>query len=167
MSVIKIRQLGRDDLFYKEARALYHKYLGLNPFYEDPNQIFWAALDQEKVVGASSLVLEIDEDGEIEGLLEGVVVDIKYRGQKIGERLTAARIEYAVSHDAAYLTSLVWCHPDPAASRYILEKFGLEALEYQELAYAEEIPSDRWAFCPKCGTSCVCSGLFMACRVKD
>jgi glucosamine-phosphate N-acetyltransferase len=63
----------------------------------NPDHIIVVALIDEKVVGTATLLLEFKfiHSGGIVGHIEDVVVDKKYQGQKIGEKIIRYLLEVA------------------------------------------------------------------------
>ena len=63
----------------------------------NPDHIIVVALIDEKVVGTATLLLEFKfiHSGGIVGHIEDVVVDKKYQGQKIGEKIIRNLLEVA------------------------------------------------------------------------
>ena len=64
---------------------------------DNPDHIIIVALIDEKVVGTATLLLEFKfiHSGGIVGHIEDVVVDKKYQGQKIGEKIIRNLLEVA------------------------------------------------------------------------
>ena len=63
----------------------------------NPNHIIFVAILGEKVVGSTTLLIEpkFIHDGGLVGHIEDVVVNKEFQGQKIGEKLILASLEYA------------------------------------------------------------------------
>jgi glucosamine-phosphate N-acetyltransferase len=63
----------------------------------NPDHIIVVALIDKKVVGAATLLLELKfiHNGGIVGHIEDVVVDKKYQGQKIGEKIIKYLLDVA------------------------------------------------------------------------
>lgn len=100
MNNITIKEIQKEDLWNgflttlnslrqtsniekKAAEKIYDK------IKNDPDHIIVVALIDKKVVGTATLLLELKfiHNGGIVGHIEDVVVDKKYQGQKIGEKI--------------------------------------------------------------------------------
>lgn len=108
MSSIKIRKLQRRDLSNgfllsldslrksshikpKKANIIFDK------ISKNPHQIIYVAVENSKVVGSASILIErkfIHEGGKV-GHIEDVAVRKEFQGKGIGQRIVNALIEYA------------------------------------------------------------------------
>ena len=63
----------------------------------NPNHIIFVAVLGDKVVGSTTLLIEpkFIHDGGLVGHIEDVVVNKEFQGQKIGEKVILAALEYA------------------------------------------------------------------------
>ena len=108
MNNIVIRELQKEDLWNgflttlnslrqtsniekNTAEEIYDK------IENNPDHIIVVALIDKKVVGTATLLLEFKfiHNGGIVGHIEDVVVDKKYQGQKIGEKIISHLLEIA------------------------------------------------------------------------
>jgi glucosamine-phosphate N-acetyltransferase len=108
MKNITIRELQNEDLWngflttldsLRQASNI-EKNTANTIFYKiknNPNHIIIVALIDNKVVGSATLLLEpkFIHNGGIVGHIEDVVVDRKYQGQKIGEKIILHLLDVA------------------------------------------------------------------------
>ena len=93
---------------------------------QDPSIYLIVAKDGERIVGMGSLYTAL-KVGKRSGYLEDIVVDSGYRGQRLGEKITAALIEAARAErlKQLYLTS----RPDRTPAHHLYEKLGFRKHE--------------------------------------
>ncbi len=110
MDNITIREIQKDDLWngflttldsLRQASNI-EKNIANKVFEKienNPDHIIAVALDEKKVVGAATLLLESKfiHNGGIIGHIEDVVVDKKYQGRKIGEKIILYLLDLAKS----------------------------------------------------------------------
>ena len=108
MSEITIRELQKEDLWNGFLTSLDSLRQAsdidkdtANKIFEkinnNPDHVIVVASKDEKIIGASTLLLETKfiHKGGIVGHIEDVVVDKNYQGQKIGEKIIQYLLEYA------------------------------------------------------------------------
>jgi len=108
MTSIKIRKLQRKDIYNgfllsldslrdsshikpKKANAIFDRIL------KNPNQIIYVALDNSKVIGSASILIEqkfIHDGGKV-AHIEDVVVRKEFQGKGIGQKIVGKLLEYA------------------------------------------------------------------------
>lgn len=95
----------------------------LERFVRDDHAVMFVAKDGDSIVGLASLFI-IYNLAEVSGDIEDVVIDEKYRGQGLGERLVRALIEEARARGLyeLYLTS----RSSRVAANKLYEKIGFE-----------------------------------------
>ena len=111
MTDVKIRKLQKKDLHNgfltsldslrkasdikpEKAKAVFEK------ISKNPNQIIYVAIKDSKVIGSACIFIEqkfIHNGGRV-GHIEDVVVEKKFQGKGIGQRLVQALLEYAKKH---------------------------------------------------------------------
>ena len=108
MTDVIVRQLKEDDLFNgfltsldslrkasdiesSKAKDVFQK------IKSNPNHVIFVAILDERVVGSTTLLIEpkFIHNGGLVGHIEDVVVNKEFQGQKIGEKLILASLEYA------------------------------------------------------------------------
>ena len=108
MTEVSIRQLKEDDLFNgfltsldslrkasdiesSKAKDVFQK------IKSNSNHVIFVAILDERVVGSTTLLIEpkFIHDGGMVGHIEDVVVNKEVQGQKIGEKLILASLDYA------------------------------------------------------------------------
>ena len=108
MPEIEIREIRENDLengfletldFLRKASDLdKNKAKGiLEKIKQNPNQIIQVAIDDKKIVGCITLLIEqkFIHDGGLVGHIEDVVVRKDYEGKGIGMKLVTSMLEYA------------------------------------------------------------------------
>lgn len=96
---------------------------------------------------------------KLNGLLYQSVVEPTHRGRGIGTTLTHRRLHWLAAHevDLYHVLAVCWVREDGRDARSIVERFGLESVEYIE----REPDPDHW--CPDCGEGCDCDAeLYLA-----
>jgi len=108
MTDVKIRKLQKKDLYNgfltsldslrkasnikpEKANAVFEK------ISKNPNQITYVAIKDSKVIGSACILIEqkfIHNGGRV-GHIEDVVVEKKFQGKGVGQRLVQALLEYA------------------------------------------------------------------------
>ena len=108
MSSIKIRKLQKKDLYNgfllsldvlrksshlkpKKANSIFDK------ISKNPDYIIYVAIDNGKVIGATTLLIEqkfIHDGGKV-GHIEDVVVRKQYQGRGVGKKIIGALLKYA------------------------------------------------------------------------
>lgn len=101
-------------------------YASLLEAVKDPAVTFLVAKDDERIIGMGILLVFHTALGTA-AALEEIIVDEKYRGQGIGEKITKELIELAREQRAGhiYLTS----RPSRVAANKLYEKLGFEKKE--------------------------------------
>ena len=108
MTDVSIRQLEENDLhngFLTSLDSL-RKASDIEPakakdvfqkIKSNPNHVIFVAIHDDKVVGSTTLLIEpkFIHEGGLVGHIEDVVVNKDVQGQKIGEKLILASLEYA------------------------------------------------------------------------
>jgi len=108
MSEIKIREIEEDDLekgflesldFLRKASNIDKNNAKeiLKKIKLNPNHIIHVAIDDKKIVGSTTLLVEqkFIHDGGLVGHIEDVVVRKDYEGKGIGIKLVTSMLEYA------------------------------------------------------------------------
>ena len=108
MSEIEIREIEEDDLekgfletldFLRNASELDKNKTKeiLKKIKQNPNHIIYVAIDNKKIVGSTTLLIEqkFIHDGGLVGHIEDVVVRKDYEGQWIGIKLVTSMLERA------------------------------------------------------------------------
>ena len=108
MSEIKIREIEEDDLengfletldFLRNASDLDKNKANeiLKKIKQNPNHIIYVAIDNKKIVGSTTLLIEqkFIHDGGLVGHIEDVVVRKDYEGKGIGIKLVTSLLERA------------------------------------------------------------------------
>ena len=108
MSEIKIREIEEDDLekgfletldFLRNASSLDKTKAKeiLKKIKQNPNHIIHVAIDNKKIVGSTTLLIEqkFIHDGGLVGHIEDVVVRKDYEGKGIGIKLVTSMLERA------------------------------------------------------------------------
>ena len=108
MSEIKIREIEEDDLekgflesldFLRKASNIDKNMAKeiLKKIKLNPNHIIHVAIDDKKIVGSTTLLVEqkFIHDGGLVGHIEDVVVRKDYEGKGIGIKLVTSMLEYA------------------------------------------------------------------------
>ena len=108
MSEIKIREIEEDDLekgfletldFLRNASDLDKNKANeiLKKIKQNPNHIIYVAIDNKKIVGSTTLLIEqkFIHDGGLVGHIEDVVVRKDYEGKGIGIKLVMSMLERA------------------------------------------------------------------------
>jgi glucosamine-phosphate N-acetyltransferase len=108
MSTIKIRKLQRKDIYNgfllsldslrksshiksKKADHIFNRIL------KNPDHVIYVAIDNGKVVGTTTLLIEqkfIHDGGKV-GHIEDVAVRKEYQGREIGKKIVGALLKYA------------------------------------------------------------------------
>jgi len=108
MSTIKIRKLQRKDIYNgfllsldslrksshiksKKADRIFNRIL------KNPDHVIYVAIDNGKVVGTTTLLIEqkfIHDGGKV-GHIEDVAVRKEYQGREIGKKIVGALLKYA------------------------------------------------------------------------
>ncbi len=98
----------------------------LRSIVKDTHSLMFVAKDGANIVGMATLYL-LTKVGKHIGYIEDVVVDSRYRGQGLGEKLMRAAIAAARKKKLVniYLTS----HPGRAAANSLYTKLGFEVVE--------------------------------------
>ena len=108
MSKIEIREIEEDDLekgfletldFLRNASDLDKNKANeiLKKIKQNPNHIIYVAIDNKKIVGSTTLLIEqkFIHDGGLVGHIEDVVVRKDYEGKGIGIKLVTSMLERA------------------------------------------------------------------------
>ena len=108
MSEIKIREIEEDDLekgfletldFLRKASDINKNKAKeiLKKIKQNPNHIIHVAIDDKKIVGSTTLLIEqkFIHDGGLVGHIEDVVVRKDYEGKGIGMKLVTSMLERA------------------------------------------------------------------------
>ena len=108
MSEIEIREIEQDDLEkgFLEALDFLRNASGLNKnnakeilkkIKQNPNHIIHVAIDDEKIVGSTTLFIEqkFIHDGGLVGHIEDVVIRKDYEGRGIGMKLVISLLDVA------------------------------------------------------------------------
>ena len=108
MSEIKIREIEEDDLekgfletldFLRNASSIDKNKAKkiLKKIKQNPNHIIYVAIDNKKIVGSTTLLIEqkFIHDGGLVGHIEDVVVRKDYEGKGIGIKLVTSMLERA------------------------------------------------------------------------
>ena len=108
MSEIKIREIEEDDLekgfletldFLRNTSSIDKNKAKeiLKKIKQNPNHIIYVAIDNKKVVGSTTLLIEqkFIHDGGLVGHIEDVVVRKDYEGKGIGIKLVMSMLERA------------------------------------------------------------------------
>jgi len=108
MSEIIIREIGENDLekgfletldFLRNTGDLDKNKANeiLKKIKQNPNHIIYVAIDNKKIVGSTTLLIEqkFIHDGGLVGLIEDVVVRKDYEGKGIGIKLVMSMLERA------------------------------------------------------------------------
>jgi glucosamine-phosphate N-acetyltransferase len=108
MTTIKIRKLQREDMYNgflhsldslrksshinpKKANAIFDK------ISKNPHQVVYVAIDNSKVIGSASILIEqkfIHDGGKV-GHIEDVVIEKKFQGKGVGQKIVNTILEYA------------------------------------------------------------------------
>lgn len=108
MTDVKIRKLQKKDLYNGFLTSLdsLRKASDIKPekaniifekISKNPNQIIYVATKDSKVIGSACILIEqkfIHNGGRV-GHIEDVVVEKKFQGKRVGQRLVQALLEYA------------------------------------------------------------------------
>jgi len=108
MSEIKIREIEEDDLEkgFMETLDFLRNTSGidknkakeiLKKIKQNPNHIIYVAIDDKKIIGSTTLLIEqkFIHDGGLVGHIEDVVVRKDYEGKGIGIKLVTSMLERA------------------------------------------------------------------------
>ena len=108
MSEIKIREIEEDDLEkgFLETLDFLRNTSGLNKnnakkilkkIKQNPNHIIYVAIDDKKIIGSTTLLIEqkFIHDGGLVGHIEDVVVRKDYERKGIGIKLVTSMLEHA------------------------------------------------------------------------
>ena len=108
MTDVTIRQIEENDLYNGFLNSLdtLRKASDIEPskaksvfekITSNPNHVIFVAILDGKVVGSTTLLIEpkFIHNGGLVGHIEDVVVNKEFQGQKIGEKLILASLEYA------------------------------------------------------------------------
>ena len=108
MSEIKIREIEEDDLEkgFLETLDFLRNTSGINKnkakeilkkIKQNPNHIIYVAIDDKKIIGSTTLLIEqkFIHDGGLVGHIEDVVVRKDYEGKGIGIKLVTSMLERA------------------------------------------------------------------------
>lgn len=93
---------------------------------EDSNLELWTVKDGERIVGMATLAIVVIPEGP-RAQIEDVVVDEQYRGQGLGERLSAKLIERAREKKIPTIT--LSSRADRVAANKLYQKLGFEMKE--------------------------------------
>ena len=98
----------------------------LGQLVKDETAILFVVRDGEKIIGMASLYL-IPKIGSKTSLLEDVIVDSKYRGQGLGEKLVRAVVDEAKKRGLKSIS--LSSRPVRVAAHKLYEKVGFQKKE--------------------------------------
>lgn len=105
------------DIEPSKAKSVFEK------IRSNPNHVIFVAILDGKVVGSTTLLIEpkFIHNGGLVGHIEDVVVNKEFQGQKIGEKLILASLDYA--KNAGCYKTILDCLDDV---RQFYEKLGFK-----------------------------------------
>ena len=95
----------------------------LSKIITNPNHELWVVKDADRIVGMATLAIVMLPEGE-RAQIEDVVVDEKYRGRGLGEKISSTLIEQARARNIATIT--LSSRADRIAANKLYQKLGFE-----------------------------------------
>jgi GNAT superfamily N-acetyltransferase len=119
--------------------------------------------EKDWINGRFDVEIEEHVSHRLNGVLFQVVVEPAYRGRGIGTRLTRQRIHWLATHEVElhHVLAVCWVREDGPDARGIVERFGLEEVEYIDREPVEDHP------CPDCDGVCDCDGALHIAPIEE
>lgn len=124
-SAAAARELGElGSVLHADERVVSEAELAL--ITSDPNVVLMVVKDGETIVGMATLYI-LQKIGKRSGILEDVIVDEKYRGQGLGEKLMRSLIDEAKKERVSTIALTSRSHR--VAAHKLYEKLGFSIQE--------------------------------------